>query len=246
MKKIILGLIAGVVLSTGIFALAATGSWTAVAPNFDVLVRGEIFEPEDPAVVIDGRTYLPLRAMSEALDVDIDWDGDAREVHVDMEGYSQGSSDEVVEHEDITMGSDAVEASPGETITIPVKFSNVPSEGINSGNLRISFDNEKIELTGIEGGDIINNPENDLQYNIMNEEGAVTLLYVEARQLGEGMIDTDGVFITIEAEVKEDALDGVDSDSLSAEFTIDESKFEDYDFNEIGVIPSLGEIEIKK
>ena len=48
MKKIALGLVAGVVLSAGVFAFAAANQWVAVSPNFKVLVRGDVFESDPP------------------------------------------------------------------------------------------------------------------------------------------------------------------------------------------------------
>lgn len=243
MKKVILGLIAGVVLSTGIFAFAAANQWIAVSPNFEVLVRGEVFKPEDPTVVIDGRTYLPLRAMAEALDVDILWDGDARQVLVDM-GVSDNTNDkkenEKVVHKDIDITSDAIEAKPGEIIEIPLKFSKVPSEGINSGFLKILFDNDQIEVLSINGGEIMNAPEKDLQSHIKNDSGVITLLYIEAGQRRTGMVTEDGTFITIEAKVKEDATEG------AVKLSVDSGNFEDYDFNDVGFVPSFGDIVIKK
>ncbi|HHX17838.1 MAG TPA: hypothetical protein GX727_03135 [Clostridium sp.] len=242
MKKIMLGLIAGIVLSTGILAFAAANQWIAVSPNFEVLVRGEVFESDPPPVVIEGRTYLPLRAMAEVLGVDIYWDGDARQVLVDM-GVTDGKETDTpkkVVYEDFNMKSDKIEAKPGETIKIPLKFSNVPSEGINSGFLKVLFDKDKLEVLSVAGGEIMNSPERDLQTNIMNDNGAITVLYIEAEQQRKGMISKDGTFITIEAKVKEDAADG------TVKLTIDSGNFEDYDFNPIGFSPSLGEIVIKK
>lgn len=240
MKKIMLGLIAGVVLTTGVFV--ASAQWTAVSPNFQVFVRGEVFQSDPPPVVIEGRTYLPLRAMAEALDVDIYWDGDARKVLVDM-GASDNSGEEKpqkVVYEDINIKIDAIEAKPGETIKIPVNFSNVPSEGINSGFLKILFDEDKLEVLDIVGGEIMNSPETDIQTNIMNEKGAITVLYIETEQQRKGMISKDGTFITIEAKVKENASDG------TVKLTLDSGNFEDYDFNSIGFSLSPGEVIIKK
>lgn len=245
MKKIMLGLLSGVVLSTGIFAFAAANQWIAVSPNFEVLVRGKVFTSDPPPVVIEGRTYLPLRAMAEALDVDIYWDGDARQVLVDM-GVSDSTGEKPKEdsqkvvYEDISIKSDTIEAKPGETVKIPLKFTNVPSEGINSGFMKILFDNDVLEVLDIVGGDIVNSPDKDLQTNIMNEKGALTILYVEVGQKGEEMITKDGTFITIEAKVKENAKDG------AFKLTIDSANFEDYDFNPIGFKYTFGEIVIKK
>ncbi len=56
MKKIMLGLIAGVVLTTGVFV--ASAQWTAVSPNFQVFVRGEVFQSDLLQWLLkEGHTY---------------------------------------------------------------------------------------------------------------------------------------------------------------------------------------------
>ncbi len=85
----------------------------------------------------------------------------------------------------------------------------------------------------------MNSPETDIQTNIMNEKGAITVLYIETEQQRKGMISKDGTFITIEAKVKENASDG------TVKLTLDSGNFEDYDFNSIGFSLSPGEVIIK-
>lgn len=57
-------------------------NYTAVEPTFDVLVNGERFYSEPPVIVIDGSTYLPLRAMGDALGVYVEWNSEIGQVEV--------------------------------------------------------------------------------------------------------------------------------------------------------------------
>lgn len=60
---------AGAVVCSCVGIAAVT--YTAVAVDFKVLVNGEEFVSDPPALAVDGRTYLPLRAMGEALGVPV-------------------------------------------------------------------------------------------------------------------------------------------------------------------------------
>jgi len=83
MKKILKTLICSI-LMTVLFtsSLAHAASYKAVEPTFDVLVDGERFYSEPPVIVIDGSTYLPLRALGNALGVYVEWNADLGQVEV--------------------------------------------------------------------------------------------------------------------------------------------------------------------
>lgn len=60
-------------------AVAASMVFAAVsAQAVDIKVNGEKIETETPAVIVDERTLVPLRAVSEALGCDVSWDGDTQ------------------------------------------------------------------------------------------------------------------------------------------------------------------------
>jgi archaellum component FlaF (FlaF/FlaG flagellin family) len=88
MKKFVAGLLVGVLVSTG-FAYAAQKYTASVVP-YKILVNGKVFTNTDkPAVNIDGSTYLPLRAMGEALNVAVNWNAKLKQVEIgDMNGSS--------------------------------------------------------------------------------------------------------------------------------------------------------------
>ena len=75
MKKFILGTITGAAIASTV-AIAAT--YTAAPATFKVLVNGKEFTSDPPAMVINDRTYLPLRAIGNALGVPVDWNDELK------------------------------------------------------------------------------------------------------------------------------------------------------------------------
>ncbi|MDP4132742.1 MAG: DUF5067 domain-containing protein [Bacillota bacterium] len=80
MKKFISGFILGAIMFSLIGAFAAT--YVANSVNFKILVNGSEFASDPPAVSIEGRTYLPLRAMGKALGVPVNWNEELKQVEV--------------------------------------------------------------------------------------------------------------------------------------------------------------------
>lgn len=64
---------------------------TAIRTAFHMLVSGKEAAAPD-MVVIDGRTYVPLRAMGELLDVDVDWDEETRTVLIKNNELPKGEN----------------------------------------------------------------------------------------------------------------------------------------------------------
>ena len=56
--------------------------YEAVAAGFKVYVDGKVFESENVPLVVDGRTYLPLRAMGDCLNVSVEWNDKIGQVEV--------------------------------------------------------------------------------------------------------------------------------------------------------------------
>ena len=79
--KVLLALVLVLIslMSTTAFA---TETFEAIEPSFEVLVNGERFYSLHPIVVIDGRTYLPLRALGDCLGVYVDWNGELSQAEV--------------------------------------------------------------------------------------------------------------------------------------------------------------------
>ena len=80
MRKFLSGFLAGAIIFSAIGAFAV--SYVAEPATFKVLVNGEEFNSDPPALVVEGRTYLPLRAMGEALGVPVEWNAELNQAEV--------------------------------------------------------------------------------------------------------------------------------------------------------------------
>ncbi len=78
MKKKLQGMILGALLTSSI---AFAASYDAYDATFKIFVNGEEFT-SSKAVVIDGSTYLPLRAVGEVLNVPVNWNSELHQVEV--------------------------------------------------------------------------------------------------------------------------------------------------------------------
>ena len=61
---------------------AVTDSIIALKATFDIYVNDVKYQGENPPLVIEGRTYLPLRAIGEVLGIDVEWNQGLRRVEV--------------------------------------------------------------------------------------------------------------------------------------------------------------------
>lgn len=86
MKKIVIGFVIGFVTAMSLSVFAAnTDIFQAQKATFDVFVNGEKFESKNPTIVVEGRTYLPLKETGDALGVNVQWNNDLRRVDIEKE-----------------------------------------------------------------------------------------------------------------------------------------------------------------
>lgn len=92
-KDKIKGFLAGVSMavvlcSTTVFADSISKTVTAVYNNIKIMIDGEEITPKDvngnvvEPFIIDGTTYLPVRAIASALDQEVNWDGETNTVYI--------------------------------------------------------------------------------------------------------------------------------------------------------------------
>ena len=90
-KSFILGfLTAAILLGLALPAIAAgsTVNWDSVFVGVSIVIDGHKLDPRDvngnqvDAVIYKGTTYLPVRAVAEALGLDVNWDQDTRTVYL--------------------------------------------------------------------------------------------------------------------------------------------------------------------
>ena len=91
MKKTIkgfaMGLVVGVslMLATSVFA-DTIKDYVLVKADYSIYVNNDLYQSdEQPILNYEGHTYVPLRAISELLDVGIKWDYDLRRVNISHE-----------------------------------------------------------------------------------------------------------------------------------------------------------------
>jgi hypothetical protein len=83
-KKHLVGIIAGSMILGASFGAVA-------ASNYHLIVNGKTVKAD--VKMINDRTYVPLRAVSEALGAKVDWDGASNTVTISGKDYSAASSD---------------------------------------------------------------------------------------------------------------------------------------------------------
>ena len=94
MRKFIMGFISGALIFSMIGAVAL--SYIAKPVDFKVLVNGEEFVSDPPALEVEGRTYLPLRAMGDALGVPVNWNEELRQAEVGISTSNESATQENV------------------------------------------------------------------------------------------------------------------------------------------------------
>ena len=93
-RVILLSLVACILLTVGVFAVGNSYTKELVANYVGVrlVVNGTPVTPKDvngnivEPFIVDGTTYLPVRAVAEALGKDVGWDNDTKTVYISEKG----------------------------------------------------------------------------------------------------------------------------------------------------------------
>lgn len=86
-RQLVTGIVIGSLLFAMIPAIANTlRTYTAEEAGFPVVVDGNPVELDMPVVTIEDRTYLPLRAMGDALGVKVTWNEELQRAEVYQNG----------------------------------------------------------------------------------------------------------------------------------------------------------------
>ena len=80
MNKFLLGLLIGAIVFSAVGVWAV--NYVAEPASFKVLVNGKELVSDPPALVVEGRTYLPLRAVGDALGVPVVWNAEKNQAEV--------------------------------------------------------------------------------------------------------------------------------------------------------------------
>jgi hypothetical protein len=85
-KGLILGLIIGMILATAGTAFAGNNSVTGVYGSFKYLINGQDKPIQSEAVIVNGKSYLPIRDIGSALGYDIEYDDNSRTIGLSNNG----------------------------------------------------------------------------------------------------------------------------------------------------------------
>jgi len=110
-----------------VFASGTT--FEALAANFNFNINGEKAELSEQPVVIDGKTYLPVRAMGEAMGKRIGWDQDTKTIIINellADGTYKAEEPAFNEHGWKAM----VEVTVMDGIISEAKFDEVNEQGV--------------------------------------------------------------------------------------------------------------------
>lgn len=104
-KNFVKGFITGALVFGTVTSFASV-TYNAITAGFPILINGETWKSDKPVVVIDGSTYLPLKAIGEVLNVKVNWNNDLRQVEIGESPISQPVSTETNTNTAPTLGQE--------------------------------------------------------------------------------------------------------------------------------------------
>jgi len=154
-----------------------------------------------------------------------DYTASGQNVPAGMLGWTQNvTSFTTLASTGFTAQIDSVSGKSGETITVPMKFVNVPSKGIMTFDLTLLYDSTKLEYVSGEAGSIVKNASSNFEIN-KEEDGKLRLLYLDMT-VGDEYINTDGTVVNIKFNVKTSA-------STTTTISVSKGTFGDIDLNPV-------------
>ena len=102
-KSLIVGLVIGVIVAgSSVFALTGTVQKILEYNDIKITLNGQLLMPTDAngeyvePFTIDGTTYLPVRAIANALNLNVDWDDNTKTVILGKDNSDSQASGKVV------------------------------------------------------------------------------------------------------------------------------------------------------
>lgn len=102
MKKVIIGLVIGLLLGSATTAYAATGSVTATFEKFNVLINGKQATLDTTPLVYNGTSYLPVREISNLLGYDVTYKSDTQTIELEQGSETVSSSTNITNTTSVT------------------------------------------------------------------------------------------------------------------------------------------------
>lgn len=113
-----------------------------------------------------------------------------------------------------TISIDKVQAGRGSVLTLPLRFTRIPSGGINNCDFHIQFNQNIVQIESISPGEIVVNPVVNFAYEIKSDSGKVVFLYSDGTGTDQEQIRYDGVFAYLNIKVSDTAPLGLSSISF--------------------------------
>lgn len=158
-KQLIVGILIGVFVTSAVVFADEIRTFVATEAQFPVLVDGAPVQLDMPVVVIEGRTYLPLRAMGDVLNIFVDWDATNSQVIIDNGKLDENGADKMqgkyIPGEDIINNQEYVQVQDGTYFVTIGYISHIVSEKGYS----VLWDEEAYLLTILkDGNDVVQCP----------------------------------------------------------------------------------------
>lgn len=258
MKKRIsaLAILITILCATVLMTNAVSNSIIALKATFDIYVNNVKYQGENPPLVIEGRTYLPLRALGDVLGIDVEWNQELRRVEV-----ARPSEEEIVLEDEIPSGPLGYDIIPeirdvkfskfdvidlevgdvsgtkGSTIEFPVSLGYMPKGGIFRTDFELLYDRDVLEIESVRAGKLLSGDSSGLSHRGKN--GIVNIKF-DSFSAKRQPVTSEGEFVIITAKIKENAPEGKTAIRLSQG-----GYFEDQHFAALSVWYIPGIITIK-
>lgn len=178
MKKFVMGLLIGIMLTLGVTTYAAPEIQSAIFSDIKLIVNGEQVDSEIVSVVTTDNpnymtNYVPARALSEALGAEVEWDGKNRVINVSTKTSDNNISQELnIQPPKETNTTPSVPTSPipkETTTTLPTtKKTNIPHPIISTDEYGVNVYNVYNIFEGVSIGEV-EKALNNKGYKIIDE-----------------------------------------------------------------------------
>ena len=134
-----------------------------------------------------------------------------------------------------TVSVDSVRGNVGEQVVVPVSLANVPSNGISTADMTITYDASKLEYVGGAAGSIVTDPSTNFAIN-KEKDGSIKALFLDYT-MSNGYIRTSGVFANLTFKV-------LSSAATTATVTISNATFGDKSLSGVAAKLNAGTITL--
>lgn len=127
--------------------------------------------------------------------------------------------------ENFSVTIDNVTGNPGAEVIVPIRFNNVPAQGINNCNFNLQFDSNLLEIQDVTPGTLVVNPDKDFgfnKYDAINvddeaiEVNQIQFFFCDESEDYSRAIKEDGVFANIKFRIKSAGNDQIGQVDITA------------------------------